>query len=115
MPGGWRDKRGGSVGVLKKDGGCDETRDSHKKECQVESARLSNQKFPAFFCGWSHRFETGKSKLKRASPQLTLEGVIEKSACDFCFCGGSGLLGSGVGFLLLVGKHLPHPGFVLHG
>lgn len=28
---------------------------------------------------------------------------------------GLGLLGSGVGFLLLVGKHLPHPGFVLHG
>ena len=30
------------------------------------------------------------------------------------FCGGSCLLGSGVGLLLLVGKHLSHPGFVLH-
>lgn len=38
--------------------------------------------------------------------------LVLHSVCDFC--GGSCLLGSGVGLLLLVGKHLSHPGFVLH-
>jgi hypothetical protein len=38
--------------------------------------------------------------------------LVLHSVCDFC--GGSCLLGSGVGLLLLVGEHLSHPGFVLH-